>query len=70
MRKTCSSGSVEGVMDNHDPYSDHLIQDSNDYCTMTFALREVPCCAPSPDWLDWVASGAPFLGMLTISADR
>jgi hypothetical protein len=22
MRKTCSSGSVEGVMANHDPYSD------------------------------------------------
>jgi hypothetical protein len=24
MRKTCSSGSVEGVMANHDPYSDRL----------------------------------------------
>lgn len=24
MRKNCSSGSVEGVMGNHDPYSDPL----------------------------------------------
>src|SRR5260370_18927798 len=28
-----------------------LIWDSNDYCTLTFAMREVPCCAPSPHWV-------------------
>jgi hypothetical protein len=27
MRKTRSSGSVEGVMGNHDPYSDRCAQD-------------------------------------------
>lgn len=31
MRKNCSSGSVEGVMGNHDPYSDRFAQDDRQW---------------------------------------
>jgi hypothetical protein len=39
MRKTCSSGSVEGVMGNHDPYSDRRTLSE---------LREWAKCVPVP----------------------